>query len=809
MNIKWFGLVIIFLMTVAGCSSGSDSGSQVINRPSTELVEVLGTFPVGPDYADYEEPTITISSPNPPYITQEDYIEVTGSVKKGTADIEGLYVNGKEVPINKDGGDFSTTIPIDDSDNPFFPIIVKAVDSNKFVSGERTMIIYGETNKIGELIDNAVYLNGNGEFISNVISTALSILDGQNLAAWLPNEISREDLKVFLTEDLKLGGVAAELLLSLMLGPDGKSISPRAVMLQGIEIYKKENPNGYQVMKRGEGNYDIITDLKIKKIVAEYTIIGDPNLEEGRNFINTQVKDVIIKEDLTINLKLEGPELYISMYVNRDVELLEGDNFDVAINTPYTDFINIIRDFFEYILERLFGIELGDISMPLGLDISLFDLLMSVGGDIYTTSLNDFNYLHMNDDFLELSANAGFTIEDGLETTYATPENGPKPDLSNDITNSVIAISDDYLNQALAVFFLNENVSHMEETISIEGFPKDYWLVDENGNLSIGLTVDISTPPIIELDEANSGLIILKLRDINIEAKVKGLTVLRLSMDTDLKMGWGPENKGFSFKLERYPRYLILFNRIYPLVLPEEISQVPDIIASVLNQFCEKIGLLGLDIRETKTLNPGYINLYTDITSQRDLSKMNQTTFEEATNSEEWACEWTSMGPELSPGVSTSIVGNEIAFSTPENGSDLSWNDSVMFEFTAPEGHVITGISFDPELFYSNYLLPLLNYYEEFAILCVTRDGMDDENKDGIVPMSSISVPYEIEAKDILEPEGKLVELQVFPSTHIGIGLRLRRTPLQVWLHTTVKAEAYAKNITVYTADMNIDVGMD
>ncbi|MEA3221606.1 MAG: hypothetical protein U9P49_00360 [Thermodesulfobacteriota bacterium] len=799
MNIKWFALIIIFLLPVAGCSSGSDSGSQVINRPSAEAIEALGTFPVGPNYIEYEEPIITISSPEPGYITQEDPIEVTGAVKKGTADIEGLYVNGKKVPINKAGGDFSTTIPIDDSDNPFFPIIVKAVDSNKFVSGERTMIIHGETNQLEEL-DNAIYLRGNGEFISNVISTALSILDGQNLAAWLPSEISREDLKVW------LGG--SELLLSLMLGTDGKGISPRAVIIQGIELYKKENPMGYYVEQRPDGSYNIITDLKIKKIIAEYTIIGDPALEECRNFINTQVKDVIIKEDLTINLKLEGHELYISVYVNRDVELIEGDNFDVAVNTSHTDFIDIMRDFFEYILEHLFGIELGDISMPLGLDISLFDLLMSVGGDVYTTSSNGFNYLDMNDGFLELSANAGFIIEDGLETTYATPENGPKPDLSNDIANSVIAISDDYLNQALAVFFLNENVSHMEETISIEGFPKDYWLVDENGNLVIDLTVDISTPPIIELDEANSGLVILRLRDIGIEAKVKGLTVLRLSMDTDLKMGWGPEGKGFSFKLERYPRYLIMFNRLYPLVFPSEISKVPDVIQGVLNQFCEKIGLLGLDIKETKTLNPGYINLYTDITSQRDLSKMKQTSFEEIIANEEWAYGWTSMGTEFSPGVSTSIVGNEIVFSTPEDGSTLSWNDSVMFEFTAPEGHVITGISFDPELSYSNYIGNDLDYYEEFAILCITRDGMDDENKDGIVPMSGIAVPYEIETEDISELEVQPVEFQVSPCKHIGIGLRLRRTPLQVWLHT-VKAEAYAKNITIYTADMNIDVGMN
>jgi len=804
MNIKWFALIIIFLLPVAGCSSGSDSGSQVINRPSAETIEVLGTFSVGPDYADYEEPIITISSPEPGYITQKDPIEVTGAVKKGTADIEGLYVNGKKVPIDKDGGDFSITIPVDDMDSPFFPIMIKAVDSNKFVSGKRTMIIIGETNQLGEL-DNAIYLRGNGEFISNVISTALSILDGQNLAAWLPDEIYREDLKGW------LGG--SESLLSLMLGTDGKGISPRAVMLQGINLYKTdENPTGYQLEPKSDGSYNIITDLKIKKMVAEYTIIGDPALEEVHNFINTQVKDVIIKEDFTINLKLEGHELYINVYVNRDVELLEGDNFDVAVDTSHTDFINIMRDFFEYILEQLFGIELGDISMPLGLDINLLDLLMSVGGDVYTTSSNGFNYLNMEGDSLELSANAGFIIEDGLETTYATPENGPKPDLSNDITNSVIAISDDYLNQALAVFFLNENVSHMEETITIEGFPKDYWLVDENGNLVIDLTVDISTPPIIELDEANSGLAILRLRDIDIEAKVKGLTVLRLSMDTDLKMGWGPESKSFSFKLERYPRYLILFNRLYPLVLPEEISQVPDIIADVLNQFCEKIGLMGLDIRETKTLNPGYINLYIDITSQRDLSKMNQTTFEEATNSEEWACEWTSMGPEFRERVYRSIEGNNLEFSTLDLSNEdckaLSWNDSVMFEFTAPKGQIITGISFDPELSYSNYIGNDLDYYEEFAILCVTRDGMDDENKDGIVPMSGIAVPYEIETEDILELEGEPVELQVFPSTHIGIGLRLRRTPLQV-LFNTVKADAYAKNITVYTADMNIDVGMN
>ncbi|MCD6571141.1 MAG: hypothetical protein J7L53_10605 [Deltaproteobacteria bacterium] len=804
-DIRWFGFIIILIMIITGCSSSSDSSPQVINRPGAEAMEVLGTFPVGPDYINYEEPTINIASPEPGYVTKEDYIEVTGAVKKGTADIKGLYVNGKEIPIDKDGGDFSATIPINNSDDMFFPIIVMAVDSEGFVSGARTVIIKGDANPLGELIDNAVYLNGNEDFISNAMRIVLSTLDGQNLAAWL-DTISRDEIDL------------PEWLKNFLLGHDATSISPRAVMLQGIELYKKEdNPDGYQVIKIGDDNYDIITDLKIKKMIAEYTINGDPSLQEGKNFINTQIKDIII-EGIRVNLKVEDTELYIRVYVNSDVELSKGDNSETELDTPYLDIWNILLDFLEYILEQLLGIDLGDLSIPWGININILDLLMGgEEGDIYAGSLTGFNYLYMDSTSLELSADAGFDINEGLVATYATPENNPsKPDLSNDITNSTFALSDDFINQALAVFFSNEDISHMEDTITIEGFPKDFWLADENGNMEIGLVIDVKTPPVLELDEDSDIIGVLRLRDIYIEASItpkdmiEPLTVLKLSVDTDLEMKWDAQTQGFTFKLARYPRYLIMFNRLYPLVFPEEISQIPDIIADLLNQLCEKVGLLGVDIKDIKTPSPGYMTLYTDITSDRDISKMKQTSFEEAINSEEWACEWTSMGTEFSPGVATSIIGNEIAFSTPEDGSALSWNDSVMFEFTAPEGHVITGISFDPELLYY-YIGNDLDYYEEFAILCITRDGIDDENKDGIVPVPGIAVPYEIEAEDISELEGQPVELQVPPCRHIGIGLRLRRKPLYIGfpIYKYTKVDASATGITVYTADMSIDTGLD
>ncbi|MBN1637096.1 MAG: hypothetical protein JW920_11305, partial [Deltaproteobacteria bacterium] len=846
-----------------------------------ESLESIGPFPTGPDFIAYDPPSVIISSPLSDGVLPEDTenILVEGIIDKKQNEIIEVYVNGQLLDENEfdpQSGEFHKSVPLDNSDKPFFSINVKTVydEKHRLIVKQRRVILLGEANQIGELLTDAVILHGNHDFITNIIDLAFSVLEGENIALRLSDSI-----------DFPLGGIDF-------------SLQPRTVMFQGIKLYQpdEESPGCRieEISAAEGGGYRIITDVSFNKTIMEFSNASSP-LPVGRNFINVQAKDIILLNGLVLTLRINADnELDVLASIDENVVIQEGPNYEAWVDTPLIETTNIILgfifDFIEFIFEAILQFPIGDLFAPLGFNINILDLLLSQ--DAFTSTISEFNFTELiidvdTEDSIEIVADAGFNPVEGqiFTASYATPDNNNKPEfIPIGTTNSVVVLSDDYFNQLIAQYLaasfgqganasIDFDLNDLMDEFGIEAWSWLKMLSQEpNAYPRMKINLAINTAPLVEQkNESETVIGVLHLRDIRIdfvvfdevntpdpESDTREVCLFSGSFDRDMEIIWSNEDITFQFyRPQPYIdyNYEILFNRLDPLVFPEQISNFEDLIASVLNQGIAKFALVGIALDNLNFETDGYISIETDISSEKDLDQMIQTELAEILADQEmWSASFDYMAiadeatqafainpidPEnyanvvyAGPGT-TNPEETEVYFRVSEyqtDGNDrLNWFASVFLNVTAPESHVITGISIDPSLIYDFYI-DLLGqpfyfdpeYYEEFALVCVIRSGLPmedlvDNNHENIlgdswplgrIPRPEIAIPLEIDYADqaLLE-----FPLELPPCKNVGIGLRLRKAPSALLTSELFKIEmeAFARNITVYTADMNIDVSLD
>lgn len=874
-------LGILACLLFFACSSGSDSTTQINVKTDAESLESIGPFPVGPDFIAHDPPSVIISAPLSEVVLPEDTenILVEGIIDKKQNEIVEVYVNGQllgEDELDPQSGEFHKSVPVDNNDDPFFSINVKTVydAEHLFVVKQRRVILLGEANQIGELLTDAVILHGNHDFITNVIDLAFSVLEGENIALRLPDSIN-----------FSLEGIDF-------------SLQPRTVMFQGIELYQPdEDSTGYKIEEISEaqgGGYRIITDVSFNKSLLEFSNASSP-LPVGRNFINVQAKDIILLNGLVLTLRINTDnELDVIASIDENVVIQTGPNYEAWVDTPLLETTNIILgfifDFIEFIFEAILQFPIGDLFAPLGFNINILDLLLTQ--DEFTGNISEFKFTELNidvdtEDSIVIVADAGFNPAVGQKFTasYATPENNNRPEfIPMGNTNSVVVLSDDYFNQFITQFLsasfgqgasssIDFDLNDLMNELGAEAWS---WLKmlsqDQNSYPRMKIDLTINTAPLVEQkNEGGTVIGVLHLRDIRINFVVfdevstpdpgsdtRELFLFSGSFDRDMEIIWSNEDLTFQFNRPQpyidY-NYEILFNRLDPLVFPEQISDFEDLIASVMNHGIAKLALVGIALENLNFETDGLISFEADISSEKDLDQMIQTELSEIlADPEMWSASFDYMAftdevaqafainpvdPENYPNVAYAGPGTanpedtEVYFYVSEyqtEGNDrLNWFASVFLNVTAPESHVITGISIDPSLIYDFYI-DLLGqpyyfepeYYEEFAIACVIRSGLPMEdlvenNLESIlgdswplgrIPRPEIAIPLEIDYVD----QGLLeFPLELPPCKNVGIGLRLRKAPSALLTSELLKIEieSLARNITVYTADMNIDVSLE
>ncbi len=807
-------LVIIVGLCGAGCSGGAGGSNQVGVVTGEEGLETAG-FPVGEDFVDYEPVAITVTQPLAGSIIPQDQstLSVRGYLSRADvspaelADVE-LYVNGVPTGVLDDHS-FEVAIPINDKDAPFFTISLNAVDTDGggFRTDERVVVLLGEANPFGAVIEEAVRIDGDGAFMQAVLGLLLREIDGRNLARMIPDI------------PLPLSSV---------------TMCPRAFMLQGLQLAPSaDKPKGFLVEQGDDGVYEIVTDIQVQRLVIEFSLDGSV-FPEGRNFVNLQVNDLMIQEGLTFALDEDSSGVTLSAYI-RDGVVVTGE--EMAPDTPLDPIPDMLLDLHSFVIEVLNALEITDFKPGL---VGILEYLLQQTEGGYEVTVEDLSDLTLSDDHFACAVT--LETKQTIGETYATPDNdGVLPDLSHAGTNSAICISDDVLNQLLASTFLGYEMQaniDLDELLQqlLEGSNMELWTwlkqftSDRERYPELVLTTSFPTPPVLDLSTTGQG--ILRLRDIAVDASVydeilaRQVCLFRVSIDRDLALGWGGE--GLELELESNPTQRVLFNRLSPLIFTSEITNFHGLLGDILTQLIEKVGLLGLQVRGLDFSQTGYMKVLTEVSSETDLTMMQTHVFNAGEfipdfvpglSDDAWGLWLQNMATGLSStgyaqednGVS--VLDEGLSFVITE-GSDLTWGDSLTFTFEAPEGQYITGIALDP-----HYLkLPNEVFDESFAVLCVTRsfseggDGLADSDEEGdasvpLVPASLIAVPLEIDQPAAEGEDPGAVTLGVSPSTQVGIGLRIKKTPCVPYDGFTIleQIQLLIDHITVYVVDVNLE----
>ena len=653
--VKFTVLIICmaFSIALAACSSNKSDESTVVSlETGTEDITSFGEFPVGIRY--YTPSSIDITSPlsvNPVTTVANDgsvylkevvpgekwALEVKGEVTPSTFGIEGNRLELKGVYVNKQlvdsayGDDikwvdgkftFTKTIYITKEDiaGTFYSIVVAAVDEKNYVAGAKSVVILQDraANKIGDEnspLVNALHMSGNKEFVTNALSIMISQLDGLNLAP-------------------KLGPIT-------LLGKD--IFIPRTVMMQGIEVVD------YSLAPVSEDIYDINLDIKVSNLVVEYTNKLSI-FKKGQNIINVNMKDVEI-DGLIIELRNEvnkdtgGRELNAYLKAG-DITLVKGENFEYNLDTPFTEIFN-------YLLDNIFSVLTNDIlpqinQNPLQLKMGYIALEMLIkqlsgsGDDEPLTSISKLNYLMENGEGFKAGMNLILSkveregLTDLLTESYSSSQaKSDYIDMAVNYGNSSIALSDDLINQILAMNFITDPDKPQEITsldlnelikelnIDLGDYELWPWLRDSNDELpDIKIKFQMPTPPVLKIQ--GNGNYIGKLYVRNVLVEVYELDdqgqevelLAELSISLDIAMKW--ENGKFVLECGKGDAtYLLLFNKLYPMLIPEQLKQIHTYIANSLNQFLDKLELIGYPIKNVSTLEQ-FLPYFQRRTGERD-----------------------------------------------------------------------------------------------------------------------------------------------------------------------------------------------
>lgn len=867
-RVLWI-LCLIACLGVCACGKGSgDAGDMTINiETGAQSLTSLGEFPVG--QAGYVPAKITIDSPatdapiTVAQLAQDNWtLAVEGTLTEPqldgrTMEIAAVYVNWERLDESKgdslryDNGKIRYRkylhLTAEDVRQIYYPIVVAVVDDRHYVTGAREVVVLqdGTPNALGMTFPNAVYGQGDKAFTKNLITTILAAIDGQNLAAYLPR-IER----TWPTQDE---------------GDKKFRMAPRDVMLQGIQVL------GYKVAGDPQ-QYDITVSLRVSNLVVEYSTYSD--LKKGRNYANMRARNVDLLDALVISIKKStgGLGYTAELATAPTIRFAKAPGYRADLDTFFLSAVANVFDFFLSFLQDEFKLgQVQPIRIPIPVTIMNRLLAQMVGGHSLVSqpepSLHD---LFIDNERFSFIADMQLN-SDAFRATYATPGNDAgTPDTTPHTTNSVFALSDDFINQVIACYLTNKANDESDVVIQgddlaayIEQFKEQLglpegttigiwdWLKEVNGGgyPTLKIRVNLKTPPILELDGTDGGVGIVHVRNacIEIQADYPKDTSLdpllaRLCIDMDLRARWGAG--GLELDLPNGgARYTMLFNKLYPIVLPIQMRQIPVVIAQSLNDVLEKCGLAGYAIKHGKACG-GYLVLEGDLKTEKDLTRMARHTYAGFAGTDwkqapqglasfvrGYALEGYPIEKEvidLNGSVSglfrapngAASGGNGLVFAAKT--TDLNWDDGLAFSFTAPEGHLIAHIAFQPEISFTDMIGSDLDFYEEFALVCITRESFlpsvgggstDQRTEDpSLVPAHAVALPKEMEFNDLkpVEASGAHVLIRTdavqtdLPFTQTaGIGLRLRKTPIFPLL-TGIEMAASIGQIEIYTLDLHL-----
>jgi hypothetical protein len=842
---------IILSVAITACSSNGGNEPYTFNvETESENITSLGEFPVG--IRDYAPPVIDITSPvslNPVTTITDDVngylreivkgekwaLDIKGKVTPSTFGVEksplefkGVYVNwelvdaGNGDDIKWVDGKFTFTktvfITKEDLAKTFYPIVVAAVDEKGFVAGAKSVVILQDkaANSFGVPLANSLHLSGNKEFVSNALSMLVSQIDGLNLAPNMPKAT----------------------ILGLV-----DVLVPRTGMLQGVEI------SDYSISSNGAGLCSVNLNIKISNLVVEYT----NNLsifKKGQNIININMKNVEI-DGLIVELSSKDGVISASLKAG-DIALVKGAGFKFNLDTPFIGIFNYLLDnVFSFLIQDVFN-KLNQKPVQLKIGYNALKLLINqLSGNTDPSPVNGLKYCTENNGGVRLGMDMTSKIvtrlEGKLKSTYSSSKaKSDKIDLAINNGNSSIALSDDYLNQVLAMTFLSDPDTPQEITkldlnelikqmdINLGDYELWPWLRDSNDKLpKIKIKFLMLTPPVLKIHGDGNYIGSLNVKNILVEVyeldnqdkeKENGL-LARLSIDLGIAMKW--ENGKFVLECGKEDAsYTLLFNKLYPLLLPPQMKEIHIYIANSLNQLLSKIELIGYPVKNVSTLNDAYL-VFNGSLLHKDKIETNEQieTY--------YSRLWNKSSLSSSQGTDSRMINDKIVIKDelPENDifislffksiddsgnllTDLDWNDSCgyFYDFGENSNKLITGISFNRDIMFDLVTGNTLEFYEEFAVMSIAYgNAAPATGNEEYIPGEGCLIPYDLTIEDMSGIEFHDYLTYNIPfSTNVGIGIRVKKDPsILLKLNPVVLKMASASNIKIEYVDLSLNLGLN
>jgi hypothetical protein len=420
---------------------------------------------------------------------------------------------------------------------------------------------------------------------------------------------------------------------------------------------------------------------------------------------------------------------------------------------------------------------------------------------------------------------------EGLKSTYASAKaKSDKIDLALNYGNSSIALSDDYLNQLLAMNFVSapgkpQEITSLDLNELIEEMDIDFgdfklwpWLRDSNDKLpKVKIKFLMPTPPVLKIQRNGNYVGTLYMRNILVEVhelddnnNEVGL-LARLSIDMDISMKW--ENDKFILECSKGDSSnILLFNKLYPLFLPEQMKELHTYIASSLNQFLSKIELIGYPVKNVRALDDAYLvfsgALGTEIKSNGKIETNYSNLWNRKPLSSKQVIDSRMINDKIAiengtdPDILQSLFFKSIDDS--DNVSkDMDWNDSCGYFYDLGQSNsLVTGISFNKDFQFSYITGNTVDFYEEFAVMCVSY-GDAVQSTDEFIPGDGCAIPFEFSVEDI--PETIKMPL----SNNIGIGIRVKKDPTVPFKPDPIALKiASASNIVIEYIDLSLNLGL-
>ena len=147
--------------------------------------------------------------------------------------------------------------------------------------------------------------------------------------------------------------------------------------------------------------------------------------------------------------------------------------------------------------------------------------------------------------------------------------------------------------------------------------------------------------------------------------------------------------------------------------------------------------------------------------------------------------------------------------------TDMDWNDSCGYFYALPKKSncLITGISFNKEFNFSYITGSTVEFYEEFAVMCIANGtAAISEDNEEFIPGNGCAIPFEFPYPEGDNLPGNLIPVtaKIPLSRNIGIGIRVKKDPtIPLKPESIALKMASASNIVIKYIDLSLNLGLN